>query len=87
MFIHLLDDVISAGTAVREATGLLKAGGAELVGVCVRGRRRKATDGRRFRGPRSTRAEAPSRSARKATDGASSTSLDGRRSKPDPARF
>ena len=41
----LVDDVISAGTAVREAAGILQAAGAELVGVCVAVDRQEVTGG------------------------------------------
>ena len=41
----LVDDVISAGTAVREAAALLKAEGATLVGVCVAVDRQEVTGG------------------------------------------
>ena len=41
----LVDDVISAGTAVREATGILKQAGAILVAVCVAVDREEVTGG------------------------------------------
>ena len=41
----LVDDVISAGTAVREATAILKANGANLVAVCVAVDRQEVTGG------------------------------------------
>ena len=41
----LVDDVISAGTAVREATGILAKAGAILVGVCVAVDRQEVTGG------------------------------------------
>ena len=41
----LVDDVISAGTAVREATGILKQAGAVLVAVCVAVDREEVTGG------------------------------------------
>ena len=47
----LVDDVISAGTAVREATAILKANGAHLVAVCVAVDRQEVTGGADARPP------------------------------------
>ena len=54
----LVDDVISAGTAVREATGILAKAGAILVGVCVAVDRQEVTGGSTPPAPGSERVSA-----------------------------
>ncbi|CAH0370280.1 unnamed protein product [Pelagomonas calceolata] len=54
----LVDDVISAGTAVREATGILAKAGAILVGVCVAVDRQEVTGGSAPPAPGSERVSA-----------------------------
>ena len=54
----LVDDVISAGTAVREATGILAKAGAILVGVCVAVDRQEVTGGSKPPAPGSERVSA-----------------------------
>lgn len=54
----LVDDVISAGTAVREATGILAKAGAILVGVCVAVDRQEVTGGSQPPAPGAARVSA-----------------------------